>query len=109
MGSLSRFGISRLVVQLSDSKFPWGTLSANILACAVLASVWLWMGRDFYRYPFWSALAVIGFCGGFSTFSTFSLETLMLLEKQMYLWAVANVLVSVASCLFVLYAFMKWA
>lgn len=107
LGSVSRYGLSRLVVKLSDAHFPWATLAANLLSCALLGAVWWLAGKDFSRYPFWTALLVIGFCGGFSTFSTFSLETLKLLREGMFWLAATNVLVSVGVCVLMLHIIIK--
>lgn len=104
---MSRFGISRLVLKLSDTHFPWATLAANLLSCALLGAVWWLAGKDFSRYPIWTALLVIGFCGGFSTFSTFSLETLKLMREGMLWLAVANVLISVGACLLMLHIIIR--
>lgn len=106
-GSLARYFLSLWVMRLSPTKFPWGTLSANVLACAVLGVVLLIIGKDAQKYPGWLAFAAIGFCGGFSTFSTFSLETLRLMREGMMAWAVLNVLVSVVACLLVLHVLLK--
>lgn len=107
LGSVARYALGQWVLQLSPSRFPWGTLSANLLACATMGLVWLFFGKEFQRHPGWMAFAIIGFCGGFSTFSTFSFETLRLLRDGMILWAVLNVVVSVVACLLVLHLFMK--
>lgn len=107
LGSLSRFGVSQLMLKLSATHFPWATLTANLLSCAVLGMVWWVAGKDFSRYPIWTALLVIGFCGGFSTFSTFSLETLKMMREGMLWLAVANILISVGACLLMLHIIIK--
>lgn len=107
LGSLSRYAIGQWVLMLSDSKFPWGTLAANMLACLVMGLVWYFGGKELQRQSAWVALLVIGFCGGFSTFSTFSFETLRLLREGMFFWAAGNVVLSVAACLLILHLLVK--
>ena len=91
-------GISRLV----GENFPWGTLFVNGLGAFLLGSVFgagivptegaISLGRLY-------ALIGIGFCGGLSTFSTFSLQTFSLVSQGKAGRALANMLVSVALCL----------
>lgn len=95
LGSLSRFGMGQLSLQFYDGKFPLGTLLANLLACFILGmTVYLLKdktGNDWVKY-----LVLIGFCGGFSTFSTFSAETLKLFQDGLFGIAILNILISLA-------------
>ena len=80
---------------------PWGTLLANLFATALLA--WI-TTRLVTRWPdnqTLHAAMAIGFCGGFSTFSTFSADTHRLIADGQWAWAIANVLLSVLGCLFI--------
>lgn len=96
LGSLCRFGISKLPF-FQPGDFPWSVLAANALASYVLglSMVQLISGAP----PMLRWLVVIGFCGGFSTFSTFSMDNLILLQKGQPMAAVANVLLNVFVCL----------
>ena len=95
LGSVARYGVGRIVAQWTDTNFPLGTFLSNTFACVLLALV-------VYLIPLkpentWlQPLVVIGFCGGFSTFSTFSNETVQLLANGNWGVALLNVLVSVA-------------
>ena len=94
LGSLSRFGVGELALKFYDGKFPMGTLIANTLACTVLGIVLL-LYRDKLADTEWMRyLIIIGFCGGFSTFSTFSAETLKLFQDGAFLFGILNILVS---------------
>lgn len=95
LGSMARFGISRLVLMLEvRGIFLWATLASNLLATAILAWLVLRMQGHFQgREALWVFLT-IGFCGGFSTFSTFSQENFLLLRNGMVGYAAVNVLLS---------------
>jgi CrcB protein len=107
LGSVCRFGVGKVVLSVTDSRFPWATLSANLLSCLVLGLIMSTAGKGVIRSEGWLAFLTIGFCGGFSTFSTFSFETLRLMRDGMYLFAGLNVAVSVVACLLILYFLVK--
>jgi CrcB protein len=105
-GSLARFGTSVLIVRYLKSSLPIATIIANLLACVVL--IWAVNEVAINNRPAWfKPLIIIGFCGGFSTFSTFSYETLLLLKGHEFGWAIANVLVSVLLCLWMMWMLYK--
>lgn len=106
-GSLARYGISVLAKTHLKSAFPWGTLIANILACLVLGVMVYFLSEKLDSQPFLKPLLVIGFCGGFSTFSTFSYETLELFRSEHFGIAIANILISVAVCVALLWVVAK--
>jgi fluoride exporter len=97
LGSLARYGISLIVNDLNP-KFPFATLVSNVVACfligAITASVTKGNLTDAQRL-----LLATGFCGGFSTFSTFSNETLQLAQNGQLLTAFGNIILSVTLCL----------
>lgn len=106
LGSLARFGTSLLMVRYLKSSLPIATVLANLLACIVL--IWAVNEVSVTNKPAWfKPLIMVGFCGGFSTFSTFSYETLLLLKANEYTWAIANVAVSVCLCVWVMWVLYK--
>lgn len=105
LGSLSRYAISMVFSRQEFTSLPWATLSSNLLSVAILGTLFWKINpqEGSMLYP----LVAIGFCGGFSTFSTFSMETFELLKQGETMWALVNVLFSVVLCLFVLFALYK--
>lgn len=95
LGSLIRFLIGKLSTQLGESSFPLGTLVINLFACALLAILVVLFSSKHSEFYWIQPLLIIGFCGGFSTFSTFSNETFQLMNSGNYLFAVLNILISV--------------
>jgi fluoride exporter len=100
VGALSRHGLDRAIEQRSESSFPWSTFVINVAGC-FLAGLVIAAFVDRHAAPDWlRAALVVGFCGGFTTFSisTFAQETLDLLETS----EAALALVSVSTVLGVL-------
>jgi len=102
LGSLARFGVGKLVSTNFSGHFPLGTLSANVLSCVVMGLALGLYADKVLAEPWLRAFVVVGFCGGFSTFSTFSLETQQLLRDGHTLAAVLNIAISVAFCIAIL-------
>lgn len=100
-GGMARYGLSGLAARSFGSLFPWGTLIVNVTGSALigLLAASAAPGARWLLSPDARALLMIGFCGGFTTFSTFSLETLNLVRDGEWLWAGGNVVFSVVLCL----------
>lgn len=99
LGATARFGLSGWVQAWSGSLFPWGTLAVNVLGSFLIGAI-LHLSTDrFLISPEWRLLLTTGFCGGLTTFSTFSWETLALMRDQQWLAAGGNTLLNVILCL----------
>lgn len=99
LGSMGRFWIAGLV---NRPTFPWGTLVVNVSGSLVIgffATLTGPEGRWLVPPSFRQQFFMVGVCGGYTTFSSFSFETLRLAEEGEWLHAGANVLLSVVSCL----------
>jgi CrcB protein len=99
LGSVARFTLGKWVTTFHTQNFPYGTLVVNVLACLVLGFlVGLADQRQLISAPsrlFWT----VGFCGGFSTFSTFSAETIQLIQAGFQISSVVYVIGSLIFCL----------
>lgn len=101
VGGIARYGCSGFAVRLAGETFPWGTLFVNVagsLAIGVLAALVPPDGRLLF-VPDARALLMIGVCGGFTTFSSFSLETLNLARNGAWAAAGSYVIASFVLCL----------
>ena len=95
-GSIARYLLSGWVQRQTTESFPLGTLVVNVLGCFVLGFLAAaFSGRILIREEY-RVMITIGFIGGFTTFSTFGLETFTLLDDGQFLRAVMNVVLSVA-------------
>lgn len=101
LGSMCRYGIGNLLARYSFT-FPWSTLLVNLLASAILGFLTGFSLRGDLSAPY-RVLFMAGFCGGFSTFSTFSAETMYLIQDGKMGMALLNVLLSVGLCLGAVY------
>ena len=100
IGSVARFGITRMVLAFGlKGAFPWATLFANVLATGILAWLILRVQPQFEGRDALKAMLGVGFCGGFSTFSTFSYENFLLLREGQTVMAAANIAISVVASL----------
>jgi CrcB protein len=85
LGSLARYWISVLIKHQVDSKLDiYETLTVNILGSLLIGVLMGWLLKSGTTHPNLQLLLIVGFCGGFTTFSTFSSENLNLLKNNLY-------------------------
>ena len=84
IGGICRYLIS-LTMGHAGNGFPWGTFAANVTGCLLIGLLWGLTSRFHNLSPAFSLLFMVGFCGGFTTFSTFSKEGLIMLQTNNYM------------------------
>lgn len=100
LGCIARYLASGWAYQLAGRNFPYGTLLVNIVGSFLLALLMTFGLRSTFFSPEIRIGLAVGFMGGFTTFSTFSYETLRLLEDGSFWQAGVNILLSIVLCLF---------
>lgn len=99
LGAVARFVVSNGVYRLLGREFPWGTLAVNVTGSLLMGALFVVFLERSTASAELRAAVLIGFLGAFTTFSTFSLETLALLEQGQLVRALLNVAGSVCLCL----------
>lgn len=101
LGSLLRWWASRWIAGSVGETFPWGTLVVNVSGSFVIGAFFTvtgadgrWLASDIFRQFF-----MLGLCGGYTTFSSFSLQTLNMAQDGQYFKATANCALSLVLCL----------
>jgi fluoride exporter len=95
VGSVARYLVAILFSSQISSVFPFATLTVNIVGCFLIGILFALSDRGNVLSPEWRILLTTGFCGGFTTFSTFSYESLRLMQDGEYLYLAAYVFISV--------------
>lgn len=107
LGGVLRYLGTLMIARFFGEVFPWGTLVINAVGSFLLG---LFLGSGFVAKELWLSsngaytFAALGFCGGLTTFSTFSLQTFSLISKQAWGKALANILGSVLLCVFCVFS-----
>jgi CrcB protein len=101
LGSVARYAGSSLVAHWFGETFPWGTVIVNVTGSFIIGWFATATGPDgrFLAPPVMRQFVMIGICGGYTTFSSFSLQTLNLARDGQFAYAGLNILVSLAGCL----------
>ncbi len=99
LGAVSRYWLMLWVSDQGGMRFPWGTLLVNVLGSCAIGVLYVLISERIVLTEQWRALLVVGYLGAFTTFSTFSLDALLLLQEGRVLPALAYVGTSVLLCL----------
>lgn len=101
LGGMGRYAISREVALRVGETFPWGTFVVNVTGSFVIGFLTAISGPDsrFLVSPNARNFLLVGICGGYTTFSSFSLQTLELIRNRDFSEAFGNILLSVGACI----------
>jgi CrcB protein len=99
VGASARYSLSGFVTRLLPSSFPYGTLIINITGSLLLGFFLAWTSEQVLIDPRWRLLIAIGFCGSYTTFSSYAFETFALGEQGQWLLMGLNVIASNLLCL----------
>lgn len=99
IGSVSRYGCQKWIYYLYPHPFPVGTFAVNVVGSFLAGLLFALTEKSYLPAPAWSPLLIVGFCGGFTTFSAFSLETLSLLKNGAIISALLYIAASIVAAL----------
>jgi len=99
LGATARFAMSHQVYQWFGREFAWGTLSVNVLGSFIMGLIAVLLVDKLALSTEWRAFVMVGFLGAFTTFSTFSYETMQYIQVGEINKAFINIAVSVVTCL----------
>ncbi|UQB43227.1 fluoride efflux transporter CrcB [Thiomicrospira microaerophila] len=99
LGAVARFALSHQTYLWLGKEFAWGTLAVNVIGSFFMGLLTILLINKFAVSPEWKALIIVGFLGSFTTFSTFSYESLQFIQTGEWAKAALNIFVSVMACL----------
>lgn len=98
VGANLRYLVALWATKWIPSAFPFGTLLINISASFILGFFLIWTSERVIADPRWRLLIAVGFCGGYSTYSSYAFETFALFERGQWALSVVNILVTNVLC-----------
>lgn len=99
IGAVMRFLTQATVYEIAGRGFPYGTLTVNVLGSFLMGLLSIFLVEKFNLSAEWHLAILVGVLGSFTTFSTFSIETLVLFEQGDLFKAMTNILLSVTLCI----------
>jgi CrcB protein len=106
-GAVSRYWLSTTVEKFNGSEFPLGTFLVNVLGSFLIGVFFVVLAEKLHLADQWRPIVMVGFLGAMTTFSTFSLDALLLFEQGHYNTALFYIVASVVLCLFAAFAGMQ--
>ena len=106
LGGIARYWCSGMAARWIGESFPWGTIFVNISGSFIIGFFATLTGPDgrIFAGTTVRQFVMIGLCGGYTTFSSFSLQTLYLMDDGQWLYATGNIVISVVACLLAVWA-----
>ena len=99
VGANLRYILSRYAAKVLGPVFPYGTLIINITGSFIVGWFMIWTTERVLVDPRWRLLVVVGFCGGFTTFSSYAFESMAYLEQGQWLLMTTNILANNLLCM----------
>ena len=99
LGGGLRYWVSNATYKFLPSTFPYGTLAVNLIGSFILGILIFVFDQKGLITPGMKLFLAVGFCGGFTTFSTFSLETINLIKDSQFIGGLLNILLNLSLCL----------
>ncbi|MFN3233733.1 MAG: fluoride efflux transporter CrcB [Alphaproteobacteria bacterium] len=106
VGAMGRFAVGGVSLRLMGPGFPWGTLAVNVLGAFLIGTVTMLLAQRFQASHILQAGLVTGVLGGFTTFSAFSLEAALMVERHQWGLAAGYAMASVVLCVAAVFAGM---
>jgi fluoride exporter len=99
LGANARYLLSRYSARIMGPVFPYGTLLINVLGSMIVGFFVVWTTERVLADPRWRLLVVVGFCGSFTTFSSYAFESMAYFEQGQWLLMLTNILSNNLLCL----------
>src|SRR5260221_3859048 len=99
LGANLRYFLTRIVTRYSDAAFPYGTLLINVTGSLILGFFLVWTTERVLANPLWRLLVAIGFCGSYTTFSSYAFETMAYFEQGHWTLFAINIVANNLLCL----------
>jgi CrcB protein len=106
VGAMSRFMLGRFMLSVMGPGYPWGTLAANVIGALIMGMLVELFALKISAPHNLQAALMVGVLGGFTTFSAFSLEATLMIQRNEWMGAISYALVSVVVCIAAVFAGM---
>lgn len=103
-GACSRYLVSEFCIYLLGKGFPFGTLAVNVLGSLIMGLLTAGIAEGHLVTPYWRQIVGLGFLGALTTFSTFSMDNILLLQQQAYFKMALNILLNLSLSLLACWA-----
>lgn len=103
LGSTMRYLTQVGITKLFGTSFPLGTMAANVIGCFIIGLVYSWSEELKIMSPEWRIFLTVGFCGSYTTFSTFAFDNLLLINQSQWASLLFNILLSITLGLIAVY------
>lgn len=99
LGAMSRYGVTAFMAHHFGRTYPWGTLTVNVVGSALMGFLGVWLAAKFHMPLEYRVALLTGFLGAFTTMSTFSIDSLNLIERHSWIIGGMYVFGTLAACL----------